>query len=130
MAPHSSITACSSLPQVLSELPVVAPPLPPPQPVPAPAAASEGAGAAGAAGSMEGVADWVPACEVQLARPLQPAKLAAYRAVVNERKTALAVAEAKGIRESTVQVERAGLWGQGCFAGGASTRRHACSHQR
>lgn len=84
-------------------MPVVAPP---PAPAPGPVLAADAAGGDAAAGAaapdMAAAADWVPALAAP--RHVQPAKLAVYAALVQQRLSVQQVAAQRRIQEDSVQV--------------------------
>ncbi|PRW57233.1 Werner syndrome-like exonuclease [Chlorella sorokiniana] len=87
--------------EVLSKLPVVAPPpLPAVPAAPASTAQQLGSDAAGAA-AMPAAADWMPAC-ARLGH-VQPAKLAVYQALVHQGLSVQAIAAQRRIQEDSVQ---------------------------
>lgn len=102
--------------QVLSKLPVVAPPQPPAMPAATAGAALQPSSlqpAAGAADVPSAAMDWVNACP--RLRHVQPAKLAVYQALVHQGLSVQAIAAQRRIQEDSVQVG-GGLW-VGAFGG-------------
>ncbi|KAL4452065.1 hypothetical protein ABPG75_007727 [Micractinium tetrahymenae] len=89
--------------EILSKMPVLAPPLPAAAPAAgsAPAGAMQLAAAAAAAEAAAADDDWVPAC-AEL-RHLQPAKLAVYQALQQQGLSVAQVAAQRRIQEDSVQ---------------------------